>query len=282
MTEIPVSEETSVSPPIRVAGVRFQPTGRLYSFDIDGCEDLRVGDVVLVETARGQQLGEVATLRPMRPGEQGRNLSPVLRRATGRDLALRSQWQDKAQEALSTAEKLAAEMRIPLKLSSAEYTFDGRQLTLLYVGDEKDKKHSLDWLAQRLQRTLSVQVELRRIGPRDHAKLLGGYGACGEPCCCSRFLAEFNPVSIKMAKTQGVSLNPSEITGVCGRLRCCLAYEEGQYLEACEALPRRKERVMTPYGEGKVVDLLPLQGVVVVMVEDRRVDVPVEQVTRLS
>ena len=282
MTEIQNSDSQTPPPPIRVAGVRFQPTGRIYSFDIGACQDLRTGDVVLVETARGQQLGEVAALRPMRAGEEGRNLSPILRRATGRDLALRAQWQERAQEALATAEELAAEMRISVKLSSAEYTFDGRQLTLLYVGDEKDRKHSLDRLAQRLQRTLSVQVELRRIGPRDHAKLLGGYGACGEPCCCSRFLAEFNPVSIKMAKTQGVSLNPSEITGVCGRLRCCLAYEEGQYLEACELLPRRKERVMTPYGEGKVIDLLPMQGVVVVMLEDRRVDVPVEQVTRLS
>ncbi len=262
------------APPIRVAGVRFQATGKIYSFDIGACEDLRVGDIV--------QLGEVALLRPLRPGEEKRSLSSVIRRATGRDLALRAEWQEKAEEALRTAERVAAELRLSLKLAAAEYSFDGRQLTLLYVAEEGERKQPLDRLTQRLQRVYAVQVELRRIGPRDYAKLLGGYGACGEECCCARFLSDFSPVSIKMAKLQGVSLNPSEITGVCGRLRCCLAYEDKQYQEACNLLPRRKERVITPYGEGKVVDLLPLQGVVVVMVDERRVDVPVEQVTRLT
>jgi cell fate regulator YaaT (PSP1 superfamily) len=125
-------------------------------------------------------------------------------------------------------------------------------------------------------------VDLRRIGPRDYAKLLGGYGACGEPRCCSRFICEFSPVSIKMAKTQGVSLNPSDITGLCGRLRCCLLYEHEQYAEASKKMPRRKKRVQTPHGEGKVVDLLPLKGMVVVQIEDRRVEVPVDDVELIS
>jgi len=125
-------------------------------------------------------------------------------------------------------------------------------------------------------------VDLRRIGPRDQAKLMGGYGACGELRCCSRFLSEFSPVSIKMAKTQGMSLNPSDITGMCGRLRCCLVYEHEQYAEACQMMPRRKKRVRTPYGEGKVVDLLPLKRMVVVQVEDRRLEVPVEEVELIS
>ncbi len=282
MTETPETETINLAPATQVAGVRFQSAGRIYSFDVGECTDLRVGDVVLVETSRGQQLGEVARLRPLRDGEDLHALSPIKRCATGRDLAVRAQLQEKAQEALATAEKLAVEMHVPLKLSGAEYSFDGRQLTMLHVADDNDRRYPLDRFLQRLQRTLSVQIELRRVGPRDHAKQLGGYGACGEPCCCARFLNEFKPVSIKMAKNQGVSLNPSEITGVCGRLRCCLAYEEGQYVEACKLLPRRKERVMTPYGEGKVVDLLPLQGIVVVIVDERRVDVPVDQVTRLA
>jgi cell fate regulator YaaT (PSP1 superfamily) len=137
-------------------------------------------------------------------------------------------------------------------------------------------------LAQQLQKTLGVRVDLQRIGPRDHAKLLGGYGACGEPRCCSRFISEFSPVSIKMAKTQGVSLNPSDITGLCGRLRCCLVYEQELYEKACSIMPRRKRRVQTPHGEGKVIDLLPLKGVVVVQVEDRRLEVPVEDVEPIS
>jgi len=169
---------------------------------------------------------------------------------------------------------------LPVKIVTAEYTFDGQRLTLLYASAEK--KVNLAELQQRLQRRLSVRVDLRRIGPRDQAKLMGGYGACGELRCCSRFLSEFSPVSIKMAKTQGVSLNPSEITGMCGRLRCCLVYEHEQYVEACKVMPRRKKRVRTPYGEGKVVDLLPLRGVVVVQVEDRRLEVPVEEVEPIS
>ena len=225
-------------------------------------------------------MGEVVCLRPLREGEDERKLSPVQRRATGRDLALRQHWRGKEAEALTITREMVADLRLSLKLAAAEYTFDGQRLTLLYVSDEKNL--GVDKLAQRLRRKLSVQVELRRVGPRDHAKLLGGYGVCGEPRCCSRFLSEFSPVSIKMAKVQGVSLNPSEITGLCGRLRCCLEYEHKLYQEASKAMPRRKKRVVTPYGEGRVVGLLPLKGIVVVQVENRRLEVPVEDVELVS
>lgn len=263
-----------------IASVRFQPRGRAYHFDVSDHQGLRPGDFVLVETARGQQLGEVVSVRPLREGEDNEGLKPVRRRATGRDLALRQQWQQKEAETLVTAREAVAQLGLPVKIVTAEYTFDGQRLTLLYVSEEK--KVNPDKLRQRLQRTLSVRVDLRRIGPRDQAKLMGGCGACGELRCCSRFLAEFNPISIKMAKMQGVSLNPSEITGMCGRLRCCLVYEHGQYEEACKMMPRRKKRVRTAYGEGKVVDLLPLKGIVVVQVEDRRLEVPVEEVEPIS
>jgi cell fate regulator YaaT (PSP1 superfamily) len=150
----------------------------------------------------------------------------------------------------------------------------------LYASDEK--KLDLGEFLRQLQHKLSIHIDLHRLGPRDHAKLMGGYGACGEPRCCSRFMSDFMPISIRMAKKQGVSLSPSEITGMCGRLRCCLAYEHEQYVEACRVMPRRKKRVQTPYGEGKVVDLLPLKGVVVVKVEDRRLEVPAEDVELIS
>ena len=260
--------------------MRFQPTGRVYFFDASDHPDLSPGDFALVETSRGQQLGEVVCLRPLRERERERRLSPVQRRATGRDLALRQEWKSREAEALATATRVVADWHLPVKLVAAEYSFDGRRVTLLYVSEEK--KVNVDQLAERLQRKLGVQLDLRRVGPRDHAKLLGGYGACGEPRCCSRFLSEFKPVSIKMAKTQGVSLNPSEITGICGRLRCCLVFEQEQYEEASRKMPRRKKRVVTPFGEGKVVDLLPLKGVVVVQLEDRRVEVPVEEVELAS
>jgi cell fate regulator YaaT (PSP1 superfamily) len=272
--------ESQISAPeLQVAGVRFQPTGKVYCFDASDHQDLRAGDFVLVETARGQQLGEVVSLRPVGEGEE-KGLKPVQRRATGRDLALRQQWRKKEQAALTSAREAVARLGLPIKLVVAEYTFDGQRLTLLYTSDEK--KLELGGLLQRLQRTLSARVDLRRIGPRDQAKLLSGYGACGELRCCSRFISEFSPVSIKMAKTQGVSLNPSEITGMCGRLRCCLVYEHEQYVEACQVMPRRKKRVRTPYGEGRVVDLLPLRGIVVVKVEDRRLEVSAEDVELIS
>ena len=258
----------------QIVSVRFQPTGKFYDFDARVCPQVQLGDFVLVETSRGQQLGKVVRMRPL--DRQSKSLKPVRRQATGRDLALRRCWSDKEGDALSTAREIVKQLRLPIKAASAEYTFDGQRLTLLYVSDEK--KLNLDRLLSQLQNELDVRVDLRRIGPRDYAKLLGGYGTCGEMRCCSRFIAEFTPVSIKMAKTQGVSLNPSDITGLCGRLRCCLVYEHEQYAEASKKMPRRKKRVRTPHGDGKVVDLLPLKGMVVVQIEDRRVEVAAEDV----
>jgi cell fate regulator YaaT (PSP1 superfamily) len=266
--------QTSDSEP-RIAGVRFQPTGKVYHFDASDYHDLRPGDFVLVETARGQQLGEVVSVQPLRKGEDN-DLKPIQRRATGQDLALRQRWRQKEAEALIAARKAAAELALPIKIVTAEYTHDGKRLTLLYVSDEK--KLNFGELRRRLQPMVDGRVDVRRVGVRDHAKLMAGYGACGELRCCSRFLPDFSPVSIKMAKTQGVSLNPEEITGMCGRLRCCLVYEQEQYEEVCKLMPRRNKRVQTPYGEGKVADLLPLKGVVVVQVEDRRLEVPIDEV----
>jgi cell fate regulator YaaT (PSP1 superfamily) len=269
----------SPNPEPQVAGVRFQPTGKVYGFDASDCHDLQPGDFVLVETARGQQLGEVVSVQPLHESKD-RDLKPVQRRATGSDLALRQWWQREEAAALVAARKAAAQSGLPIKIVIAEYTFDGQRLTLLYVSDEK--RLELGELLKQLQQELAVRVDLRRIGPRDQAKLMGGYGACGGLRCCSRFLSEFSPISIKMAKTQGMSLNPSDITGMCGRLRCCLAYEQEQYAEACRMMPRRKRRVRTPHGEGKVIDLLPLKGMVVVQIEDRRLEVPVEEVELIS
>ncbi len=280
MTQTPDPKSRIPNPEPRVAGIRFQPMGKVYHFDASARQDLQPGDFVIVETARGKQLGEVVGVWPSREGEDRESLKPVQRQATGRDLALRQQWQRKEEEALIAAREAAKRSGLPIKIVVAEYTFDGQRLTLLYASDEKEL--GLSKLLQRLQRTLGVRVDLRRIGPRDQAKLMGGYGACGELRCCSRFLSEFSPVSIKMAKTQGVSLSPSEITGMCGRLRCCLVYEHEQYVEACRVMPRRKKRVRTPYGEGKVVDLLPLKGVVVVQVEDRRIELLVEEIESIS
>jgi cell fate regulator YaaT (PSP1 superfamily) len=260
----------------QIAGVRFQPTGKVYHFDATKFSDLQPGDFVLVETSRGRQLGEVVGTRPLHKEESRADLKPIKRLATGHDLARLDHWREEEARILDMAREIAAELNLPIKLVTAEYTFDGQRLTLLYISEDKDLE--VGKLLRRLQRATDSRVDIRRVGVRDQAKLMGGYGACGEPRCCARFLSEFSPVSIKMAKTQGVSLNPAEITGMCGRLRCCLVYEDDQYRAACKMMPRRKKRVRTPHGEGRVVDLLPLKGTIVVQIEDRRVEVPAEEV----
>jgi len=261
---------------VRVVGIRFQPTGKIYHFEADEKEDLQSGDFALVRTSRGLQLGEVAFVRFLREDEERGNLKPIQRRATSRDLAIRQHLQDKAEEAMDLAREIVDERNIPIKIADAEYTFDGRRLTIYYVSDKKDV--NVREIHRRLRNEIPARVKLRRIGPRDHAKLFEGYGACGHRRCCARFITQFRPVPIKMAKTQGVSLNPSEITGMCGRLRCCLTYENDLYREAKKDLPRMKKLVKTPYGEGKVVDLMPLRGIVVVQIQDRRIEVAADEV----
>lgn len=258
-----------------VVGVRFQEGGKIYSFLPGSCTDLVPGDFVVVDTAWGRQIGQVVYIRHVPPEKRREDLKRVLRRATGADLILRQELTEKARDILAQLRTRALRQNIPVKFATAEFTLDGKRLTILY---ETEAKVDLEGLRKELAETLQVQVELRQIGPRDRAKLLGGYGACGEPRCCSRFLAEFAPVSIRMGKTQGISLTPSDITGMCGRLRCCLAYEYEVYLEAIQGLPKLKSIVQTPHGVGKVVDLLPLKGAVIVQIEDRRIEVPADQV----
>jgi cell fate regulator YaaT (PSP1 superfamily) len=194
-----------------------------------------------------------------------------LRRATPRDLVLRQLLQRKELEATINCRAKSAEIGIPgVKIVSSEYSFDGSRLSFLY-STEAERKVDLKKLRNAMQRTYPrTQVEMRQIGPRDVAKILGGMGACGlETRCCSMFLTEFSPISIKMAKEQGISLTPSEITGMCGRLRCCLVYEYEQYVEARKQLPKRGKKVVTPLGDGLVIDIFPLKQTVLVEIETK-------------
>jgi cell fate regulator YaaT (PSP1 superfamily) len=252
-----------------IVGIRFQEVGKIYHFDAKDFHDLRTGDFAVVETSRGKQLGEVVQLvdEPSRPPHG--SWKPISRRATPRDLLMRQLWQRKALEAMINCREKAAEMNLEgVKIVSAEYTFDGQRLSFFY-STETEERVDLKSLKRKLQRTYKkTRVELRQIGPRDVAKIIGGMGACGmDAQCCSKFLTEFSPISIKMAKAQGISLTPSEITGMCGRLRCCLIYEYQQYIDARKQLPKRNKRVITPQGEGKVVDSYPLKDSVLVEVE---------------
>jgi len=251
-------------------GVRFCKVGKIYHFDASDLENVQLGDIVIVDTARGTQLGEVVQL-VKKASETDGGLKKINRRANPLDLVQRQQWQQMEQEVVTACRNRARELRLQgVKVASAEYSFDGSRLTILY-STETEEKVDLKSLRQDMQRAYSpAQVELRMIGPRDVAKVLGGMGACGlETRCCSKFLTDFSSISIRMAKEQGISLTPAEITGMCGRLRCCLFYEYDQYVEARQGMPKRNKRVMTPDGEGKVIDIIPLQGKVVVFLGEK-------------
>jgi cell fate regulator YaaT (PSP1 superfamily) len=252
-----------------IIGVRFTKIGKTYHFDSTSLPDVNVGEHVIVDTARGKHLGEVVQKldEPPHPPEGG--WKAVERRATPRDLLLQQSWQNKQTEAMINCRARASELDLKdVKIVTAEYNYDGSRLAFLFSTESEDKV-DLKSLKKDMQRLYSnTQIEMRQIGPRDVAKFLGGMGACGiETRCCSKFLTDFSPISIKMAKEQGISLTPSEITGMCGRLRCCLIYEYEAYVEARKKLPKRNKRVVTPKGEGKVIDVLPLSNKVVVSIE---------------
>ncbi len=269
---------------MNVVGVRFYRIGKLYHFDAGGLPDLRPGDRVIVETARGRQMGEAVAFIPpehQQAGEAG--YKPIERIATPQDLVLQQMWQSREIEAMIECRARAAELRLPVKIVKAEYNYDGSRLTLLFSTEGDDKANTGTLRADMQRRFPKSHVELRQIGPRDVAKILGGPGACGlETRCCSMFLTDFSPVSIKMAKEQGISLNPQEITGMCGRLRCCLVYEYEQYVAARKALPRRGKRVGTPRGEGKVLDVNPLKQTVFVEVGEARFEVGRDELVPLD
>ena len=253
-----------------IVGIRFQEIGKVYHFDASKIDGIQVGDRVIVDTSRGHQLGEVTQLvkNPEQPPDG--KWKPVERRATARDLVLRKSWQNKEIEALINCRERAAQLRlIGVKIIVAEFNYDGTRLTIMY-NSEAEEKVELKSLRQDMgKRYPGSQVEMRQIGPRDVAKVLGGMGACGlEKRCCSKFLTEFSPISIKMAKEQGISLTPAEITGMCGRLRCCLYYEYESYLAARKELPKRGKRVKTPNGEGKVSYINPITMVITVDIPD--------------
>lgn len=252
--------------PPKIVGVRFSKVGKVYHFDATKIENMQIGDVVVVETSRGWQLGTVVeNVNNPEPPPEG-TWKPVERLASPRDLLQRQYWQNKEPDVVVQCAARAKELKIPgIKIVSAEYSYDGSKLSIFFSSDSEDRVDMKSLRADMQKLFTPAQVELRQIGPRDVAKFMGGMGACGMECrCCSQFITEFSSISIRMAKEQGISLTPAEITGMCGRLRCCLIYEYETYVEARKTLPKKNKRVITPNGEGKVVDVQPLREVVVV------------------
>jgi cell fate regulator YaaT (PSP1 superfamily) len=250
-----------------VIGVRFNPATKVYYFDPAGLEDLTVGEEVVVETARGEEIGKVIIApRQVTTNEIVGRLKGVRRRASALDLTEMAYYRYKEQDALERCREKAQEHNLPMKIVRAEYNYDGRRLTFFFAAE---KRVDFRKLVQDLARSFKARIELRQIGVRDEAKLLGGIGKCGLSLCCSTWLTEFDPVSIKMAKQQDLPLSPMEISGVCGRLLCCLAYEREYYAETRSKLPRRGEVIDTPQGRGKVIQVNVIKEALQVELENR-------------
>jgi cell fate regulator YaaT (PSP1 superfamily) len=260
-----------------IVGIRFKRAGRVYYFDPAGNE-LEVNDYVVVKTARGLELGRVV-IAPTQvlASEVTEPLKPVVRKAEPKDIERAQEFEDKEGEALAECGKLIAKLGLPMKLLGAEYNFDGSRLTFFFSATERVDFREL---VRELNKRFKVRIELRQLGPRDEAKVVGGFGRCGRPLCCMDFLTEFSPVSIKMAKEQDLPLNPLKISGVCGRLLCCLAYESEQYHAMKERLPKPGQWVSTAMGPAEVVGSNPLKETVLVELESQAtVELPLSDIT---
>ncbi|HEY89392.1 MAG TPA: stage 0 sporulation protein [Thermoflexia bacterium] len=262
--ETPESKSTAQKH-LTVVKVRFQPTGTLYHFLAPLEMELQATSWVVVETMRGLQVGEIIVAEADLPAGLALNdLKPVVRLATGLDMARRQFLRERAAMLSTVAEEKLTELEEKeVKVISVEFTLNGRQAILFYTGKLEAEQSYTTWQHQ-LSTQFDCQVELRSMGSRDEAKNLGGYGVCGEPRCCSRFLTDFKPISIHMAKAQSISLSPTDITGMCGRLRCCLDYEHQVYKDASKGFPPRKSHVSTPQGRGRVIDWDALKGEIIV------------------
>ena len=250
---------------IKYIGVQFSPVGKQYHFSVPADLMVQAGDFVVVNTSRGVQMGKVAQL-DVDPRADVASIIQVDRLATEEDNQKSQANKQKAEEAVEIVNHFLKENEYgEIKAVDAEYTLDGAKMTI-YMTYEQDLEFDIRSFLRDVSKHFSdTRLEVRQVGPRDVAKLISGLGACGiEKRCCSRFLTEFSSISIKMAKAQDISLTPSEITGICGRLRCCLRYENETYEAALKELPKRKKMVMTPLGEGRVTQVLPLSESVIV------------------
>jgi len=240
---------------IEITGVRFKPVGKVYYFDPKGLK-LSLGDRVIVETVRGQEIGEVVTPnKEVEENEKFMPLSPVVRLATEEDFAQDRKNKEKQEKAFRTCQERIKKHKLDMTLVDVEYTFDNSKIIFSFVADGRVDFREL---VKDLASVFKTRIELRQIGVRDETKAIGGLGICGRKVCCASFLSEFVPVSVKMAKDQFLSTNPQKISGTCGKLICCLNFEEEVYEEAYKALPRNGSLVKTPDGNGTVVELLPL------------------------
>ena len=236
---------------VKVAGVRFKTAGKVYYFDPDEL-DVKTGDSVIVETARGMEFGTVTMdVCDVDESEIVAPLKKIIRVANEKDHKQHIENVKKKERAMALCQEKIDKHGLVMKLIDVEYTFDNSKVVFYFTADGRVDFREL---VKDLAGVFKMRIELRQIGVRDEAKMLGGIGSCGRALCCHSWLSDFEPVSIKMAKVQNLSLNPAKISGICGRLMCCLKYENDIYMEFRPGMPDVGERVKTPDGTAKVVD----------------------------
>ncbi len=237
---------------VSIVGIQLQKNGKIYYFDRNGHE-IKPGDFVIADTSRGMDLGEVVIgAREVEEASAPASLKKIIRPATSQDIQHCTENRAREKEAYQICQKKIAEHQLDMKLVSVEYAFDNSKILFYFTANGRVDFRSL---VKDLASVFKMRIELRQIGVRDEARMLGGLGACGRPICCGTFLDEFQPVSIKMAKEQNLSLNPTKISGVCGRLMCCLKYEQDHYEQTRKKMPRVGREVSTPDGSGTVTEL---------------------------
>lgn len=249
-----------------VVGVRFKKAGKVYYFDPIQF-DISENEFVIVETVRGIEYGKVViTKKQVDENDVVLPLKKVIRIANENDRTIVEENKHAAKEAYQVCQQKVVEHNLDMKLVDVEYTFDRNKIIFYFTADGR-----IDFreLVKDLAAIFRTRIELRQIGVRDEAKMLGGIGPCGRMLCCSTFLGDFEPVSIKMAKDQNLSLNPAKISGLCGRLMCCLKYENDEYEAAKEQLPDLDQRIQTPHGTGRVIGLNILERLIQVELVDK-------------
>ena len=258
-----------VRPATRVAGVRFLDSGRTYYFD-PRHHRLDVGDWVVVETSRGKEAGRVI-LAPhqVKQSSLAGELKPILRKLSTDDVERMNRLKTDAARAVRTFSERIHAKQLPMKAISAEYNFDGSHLVFNFSAPDRVDFREL---AKELSATFRCRVELRQVGPRDEARLLGGVGRCGRTLCCASWLPVYPEISMNMAKTQDLPLNPSKVSGVCGRLLCCLSYENDQYKQMKATMPRLGQPIDSPAGPGMVVSMQLLKDLITVRLASDNTD----------
>lgn len=250
---------------MKIALIQFREVGKKYYFSVSDNLDLAINDLVVVETVEGLEIGEVYLIKEETEVEVVHALKPVIRIANEKDIETNIENEVLESEIVTFTQKIASSLNVEMKVLEAEYTLNREKLTIYF---EADGRVDFRELLKEINSKYIAKIELRQIGPRDVAKKIGGIGPCGLILCCSSFIGEFDPVTIRMAKNQSISLNPKKMSGLCGKLLCCLKYEDDLYTELKKEMPDLYAKIKTAKGEAKVIDINLLRKMVKLQYKD--------------